>query len=337
MLHHIVPALAAMALMAGAAPAMEHGTPTVAPTTETTASIAQQDRAFITAAAANGRFEVESSQLALLKGLDEHHRTFAEQMVKDHQVANDQLAQIAQAKGVTLSSTLDERHTARLNALRTAEGSDFAATYHQSQKQAHDEAIALFERQSREGSDPELRRFAAETLATLRMHQQHLRMQGSQSGMSGSQGGISPAESGAWEDDARASREATDWSVQESDATELNTSEKGAEVQLQQRQDGQEGAAAKAPFDDLDDGRSGSSQGSGDWSNTNEKGAEMQLKQSGEHGAKAPFDQESSLGQEPVLNTSEKGAEMHLQRNEQETEETGAKAPFNERDSSSGK
>ncbi len=263
MLHRIVPALAALALMAGAAPAMEHGTPTVSPTTESTASVAQQDRAFLTAAAANGQFEVESSQLALLKGLDEHHRTFAEQIVRDHQVANDQLARIAQDKGVTLSSTLDERHTARLDALRAAEGSDFAATYHQSQKQAHDEAIALFERQSREGSDPELKRFAAETLPTLRMHQQHLQMQGSQSGMSGSQGGSSPAERSAWEADARASREASQRSQRDVNASELNTDQKGAEIQLDQRHDGQDVEGAKEPFDQEGAG-SGSSQGMGD-------------------------------------------------------------------------
>ncbi len=243
MLNRIVPGLAAIALLAGVANAMEQGgTPT--PTTSTTA-IDAQDRAFVAKAAAGGLFEVQSSQIALTKQIDEQHRTFAQMMIQDHQQANDQLMQIAQGKGIAVSTTLDGKNQGRIDQLRAADGTDFATTYHDLQKQAHDEAVALFERQSREGKDPELKRFATETLPTLRMHQQHLRMEGSQSGMSGSQGGMSPGEQGAYRDDARWGRRSSD-----QQRPELNTGEKGAAVELQRKDGVPSHQGAKAPSSD---------------------------------------------------------------------------------------
>jgi len=61
---------------------------------------------------------------------------------------------------------------ARAQARRLAKlsGKDFDSTYDQMQKQAHQEAVALFEAYSQNGDNPDLKQWAAKTLPHLKEH-----------------------------------------------------------------------------------------------------------------------------------------------------------------------
>lgn len=132
------------------------------------------DRDFVNQAAHAGRFEVESSQLALQEAQDQDVRQFAQRMVDDHARATRELEQIAMRKGVDLPARLDSKNANRIARLRDTSPNQFAREYRSLQLEAHREAIELYEKAARDCDDAELESFAQRTLPTLRAHLQHL-------------------------------------------------------------------------------------------------------------------------------------------------------------------
>jgi putative membrane protein len=137
-------------------------------------SLSANDRDFVAKAAVGGMFEVQSSELALQKNVSAEHREFAQMMIEDHGRANRKLEELAQDKGLTLPATLDRGHQDKLEQLRAAEAREFERLYHEMQVEAHDQAIEMSERCSRECEDREIRAFAADTLPKLREHRRQL-------------------------------------------------------------------------------------------------------------------------------------------------------------------
>jgi len=66
-------------------------------------------------------------------------------------------------------------HNKMMDKMGKLSGADFDREYIKHQVADHDKAVALFEKQSRNGKDPELKAFAERTLPTLREHQQMVR------------------------------------------------------------------------------------------------------------------------------------------------------------------
>lgn len=117
---------------------------------------------------------VEASRLSLAKGVTGRTREIAEMLVRDHEAANKERMQIASRKAKPAPTNLDEGHQEMLDELSTLDGHAFEQRSMEMQVKAHDEAIALFERASRDLDDRELEAFADKTLPTLRMHRKHV-------------------------------------------------------------------------------------------------------------------------------------------------------------------
>ena len=129
------------------------------------------DQAFVAKAAQAGMAEVELSQLALQKSKDDQIRSFAQQMVQDHQKANTELQSIAQKHGLQVPPKTDAKHEHALQKLQGESGAQFDAAYSKDMKKDHDEAVALFSEASKaERLDPDLKSFAAKTLPILQSH-----------------------------------------------------------------------------------------------------------------------------------------------------------------------
>lgn len=128
------------------------------------------ERTFLEKAAQCNMLEIESSQLALDKGVSGNDRTFAKMMVEDHAKANRELADLCRDKGCSIPSTLDAEDQRKLDDLRGLDGAAFTRAYHELQVKGHDKAIALFEDAARECENPQVRSFASRTLPTLREH-----------------------------------------------------------------------------------------------------------------------------------------------------------------------
>lgn len=149
-----------------------------------TGSVNAQDRTFVTTAASSGLMEVETGQLASQKGASAEVKSFGQQMVTDHSRANERLMTLARNKGMSPPAQMNAQHRQQTQRLSGLSGAEFDRAYITQMVQAHQQDVALFEQQSRNGGDPDLRAFAQETLPTLR---QHLEMaQNMASGGSGS-------------------------------------------------------------------------------------------------------------------------------------------------------
>src|SRR5438105_11520069 len=73
--------------------------------------------------------EVRLGELAKQKGSIEAAKQFADQMVKDHTKANDELKQIIEKKGAVLPGQLSHRQESEYTRLQKLTGKDFDKSY----------------------------------------------------------------------------------------------------------------------------------------------------------------------------------------------------------------
>ncbi len=142
-----------------------------APAASTSSKLAHADSAFIKDAAEAGNFEVEESQLALSRTSNAQVKSFAQQMVDDHTKAGQELAGLAQSKGVKVSDKPSMAQRAKIDLLKTHKDG-FDKNYAESQANAHDSVVKMFRKEASEGKDADVKAWAAKTLPTLEHHQQ---------------------------------------------------------------------------------------------------------------------------------------------------------------------
>jgi putative membrane protein len=139
-------------------------------------SLARADKAFFTDAAQAGLAEIESSKLALAKGVNTQVKGFAQQMIDDHTRASQELASLASSKGVTLPTEPSLAQRAKIKLLSARDGAGFDRQYASGMGvSAHEDAIKLFQKTARNASDADVKAFAAKTLPTLEHHLQMAR------------------------------------------------------------------------------------------------------------------------------------------------------------------
>ena len=127
---------------------------------------------FVPMATSSNLFEIESSRLALDRARNPEVRRFAQQMIRDHNVATRRMAAVVASSGLPMPPpTLTARHQAMLASVQGA--ADFDAAYMGAQVMAHQESIALFTSYGSNGDVPPLAAFARQTLPNLQMHLQH--------------------------------------------------------------------------------------------------------------------------------------------------------------------
>lgn len=151
-----------------------------------TGRMSAQDRQFVTKAAKSGMMEVEMARMGLDRATSPQVKAYAQRLVDDHTKANSELQSIAQAGNVNLPTSMPSENKGMNNKLTNA-GQNFDRTFVDMMLREHEKDVQLFERQANNGSDDQLKAFAARTLPTLREHLQQARsLQGN---MGGGRGG----------------------------------------------------------------------------------------------------------------------------------------------------
>lgn len=133
-----------------------------------TLGIAPKTEDFVKEVAISDMFEIQSSQLATEKASKPATKTFATQMIADHQKTSSELK--SKAGGNEIPTALDSSHQSKLDKLKGLNGEDFTKEYDSMQVSAHKDAVSLFERYAKGGNDPRLKDWAARTLPTLKHH-----------------------------------------------------------------------------------------------------------------------------------------------------------------------
>lgn len=132
--------------------------------------LASADRKFVEKAASGGMMEVQLGQLAQQKASSEQVKQFGARMAEDHAKANDELKQIATAKGATVPAAMEKSHQRDLQRLEKLSGAEFDRAYMKHMVDDHKDDLSAFRKQAKSGKDPELKGFAEKTLPTLQEH-----------------------------------------------------------------------------------------------------------------------------------------------------------------------
>jgi putative membrane protein len=134
-------------------------------------SLSDGDRTFMMEAATGGMAEVELGQMAATKGQKAKVKSFGQRMVRDHSKANAELIQLAMRKGVTLPTELTQEQMSEKEKLSNLSGADFDREYMMMMVADHDKDVMAFEEKSGSAADPDLKKFVAKILPTLKVHQ----------------------------------------------------------------------------------------------------------------------------------------------------------------------
>lgn len=140
---------------------------------DTTAAVKMDDSEFAVKAADASLAEVQLAKLALERATDQQVKDYAQQMIDDHNRANDELMTIAANKNITLPPVPSEDHAANMRDLQEESGTDFDRAYIDQMVKDHNAVVSLFEDASKNAADPDLKNFASKTLPALQQHQEH--------------------------------------------------------------------------------------------------------------------------------------------------------------------
>ncbi|NTH49293.1 DUF4142 domain-containing protein [Agrobacterium rhizogenes] len=137
------------------------------------AGIPPKTEDFVKEAASSDMFEIESSKLALARA-DVATKTFAQQMIADHQKTTTEMKQLIDNGKVkaTLPTAMAPAQQRMLDKLKGLKGNEFTKQYHSDQENAHEDAVDLFKRYGAEGENAALKAWAAKTTPALEHHLQ---------------------------------------------------------------------------------------------------------------------------------------------------------------------
>jgi putative membrane protein len=174
----LVPALLFVAAGVGIANAQ-----TAAPT-EAPATLSAVDFNFVGQANLGAPFQVDSGRIAETKSPSAAIRSYAHLMVTTHIPVVDALNEILQRMHVTPSNTLlHGAYDAMLFTLYADHGAAFDQNYVNGQVEYQKGNAALFQQEIQNGSDPDLKEFARQTLPKIEDHlQRALKLAGAAGG-----------------------------------------------------------------------------------------------------------------------------------------------------------
>ncbi|MEG4234067.1 DUF4142 domain-containing protein [Microcoleus sp. Pol11C3] len=133
-------------------------------------SLSSRDRAFVMQAGQLSMLEVELGRLAVQRGSSAGVKQYGQEMVDEHTRANQELMQLVMQKQVELPTEMSTQNTAFMERLSGLSGTSFDRAYKQAMIESHNQAIALFQAQSQQGQDPELKAWATQKLPNLQAH-----------------------------------------------------------------------------------------------------------------------------------------------------------------------
>jgi putative membrane protein len=134
-----------------------------------TKQLSDQDRRFLQEATTGGKAEVALGRLAAQKGKEPAVKDFGQKMVQDHTSADQRLSEIVSKAGISPPEASDQKLQADQAKLQRQKGTAFDRAYIQMMVKDHRADVQLFQREA-SSENPALKRYASETLPTLRNH-----------------------------------------------------------------------------------------------------------------------------------------------------------------------
>lgn len=134
-------------------------------------TVSRKDRLFMEKAAAGGLMEVDLGNAVKDKAQDPQVKDFASKMVTDHSKANDELKDLMSKKGISPPTDLPAKDKAQADKIEAKSGADLDKAYMADMVRDHNKDVKEFQTEAKNGDDPDVKAFAAKTVATLEEHQ----------------------------------------------------------------------------------------------------------------------------------------------------------------------
>jgi putative membrane protein len=128
------------------------------------------DAGFLKSATENNLGEIALGKLALEKSARPDIKMFAQQIVTDHEKANQNLKALAASKNLKLPDGPGVKNDAKKMRLQLLSGRDFDNGFVNTQVDAHKIDIGEYEKQSGTAVDSDVKKFASQTLPILKEH-----------------------------------------------------------------------------------------------------------------------------------------------------------------------
>jgi len=128
----------------------------------------RMDRDFITVNAANNYMEVLLGRLALERAQNADVKAYAERVVREHNMLQDEWLKVAQQNGIPLKPGMGKNHREKLTRLEKLKGKEFDKQFMNTMIDTHQDYANSMEKQSRTAHSPEVRQIAERSLPTLR-------------------------------------------------------------------------------------------------------------------------------------------------------------------------
>src|SRR5215813_4989728 len=171
-IRYLAVALALLPLAAGIADAGAQTAGTTAAASEPTSLLSAVDYNFIAQANLGAPFQIDSGRLAESKALSSNLRDYAHLMVVSHIPVVNALNTILQGITAPSEPLLHGAYDAMLASLKAEHGAAFDRDYVNGQVEYQKGNAALFRNEIQNGSDPDLKQFARQTLPKIEDHLQ---------------------------------------------------------------------------------------------------------------------------------------------------------------------
>lgn len=132
--------------------------------------LAKADAAFLQMAAMGGMMEVKMGELAKDHAEAQDVKDFGARMVRDHGKANDGLLELAHKKNATMPAAIAGHHARMIEKMAKLNGGAFDKAYIAGMVKDHKKDVAMFRAKAKTLQDPELKKWAEDTLPTLEDH-----------------------------------------------------------------------------------------------------------------------------------------------------------------------
>jgi len=129
----------------------------------------ESPESFLSDAIQASRTEVEAGKAAGTKSKNADIKKFAQMMVTDHSKANSDIEALAKKKTFNLPTGLGSNQST-FDKLNTLNGDDFDREFIDTMVSDHQKVIDMFQKQSQNSADPDVKALAAKMLPVLQKH-----------------------------------------------------------------------------------------------------------------------------------------------------------------------
>ena len=134
------------------------------------ASLNAADKQFLKIAAEANMMEVHAGKMAEAQASNESVKDFGKTLKQDHTQSYHELALLAQKTGGSIPKGIEVGQDPAMQKLMHLQGKKFDRMFVHDEIQDHQKTIAAFEREAKQGQNPELQSYAQQSLPVLEKH-----------------------------------------------------------------------------------------------------------------------------------------------------------------------